>query len=61
MKQMTLTAAISQFFGRKYPGQTNLEFLAELKALTDKDRADFVEMFKTVGIEINPLPQPLAA
>jgi hypothetical protein len=51
MKQMTFTAACMAYFGKK-PNQTNMEFMAEIKALDDADRAYFKALFPTVGIEI---------
>lgn len=50
LKNVTFVMACNAFFGRK-PGQTLQEFNSELKALTEKDRADFVDMFKTVGYD----------
>jgi len=44
----SLPAAIMHYFGKK-PNQTTAEFLAELKALTDQDRADLREMLKAEG------------
>jgi hypothetical protein len=51
MKQMTFTAALVEFFGKK-PGQTPGEFLQEVKALTPTDRDYFKREFLKVGIEI---------
>lgn len=50
LKSMTFVAACNSHFGRK-PGQSLAEFAAELKALPDKDRAELIEMFKTIGID----------
>lgn len=50
LKSMTFVMACNSHFGRK-PGQTLQDFNAELKALTPQDRADFIEMFKTIGID----------
>lgn len=51
MEKMSFVAACSKFFGKK-PDQTLMQFRDELKALTEKDRADLCAMFKTVGIEV---------
>lgn len=51
MKQMTLVAALREFFGYR-PGQSAGDFLQELRALTDKDKDDFKTMFPSVGITI---------
>lgn len=51
MEQMSFTRACLTYFGRK-AGQTTSEFAAELKALTDKDRADLSGYFRVVGVEI---------
>lgn len=50
-KKMTFVAACNDYFGKK-PAQTLMEFRDELKLLSDKDKADPSEMFKTVGYEI---------
>jgi intergrase/recombinase len=51
MEKKSFVKACRDFFLMK-EGQKLMEFAAELKELTDKDRADFVDMFKTIGIEI---------
>lgn len=51
MQQMTFTAAINKFFGKK-PNQSNTEFMQEIKALDDKDRAYFKAEFAKIDIEI---------
>lgn len=51
MQQMTFTAALVQFFGKK-PGQTTGDFMQEVKALDDKDRDYFKREFLKIGIEI---------
>jgi hypothetical protein len=48
---LTFTKACMEYFG-KQPGQSLQDFAAELKALTEKDRQDFVKWFPSVGIEI---------
>lgn len=44
----TLTSAILDFFGKR-PGQSNTEFLEELRALTSEDKAQFKEMLEERG------------
>lgn len=46
-----LTPALLDFFGRQ-PGQTLQGFAAETKALTDADKAWFVEAFQAEGVKI---------
>lgn len=50
LKSMSFIAACRTFFGI-LPNQQLSEFAKEVKALTDKDRTDLIEMFKTVGID----------
>lgn len=50
-KKATFVMACMKVFGRK-PNETLPEFNAELKALTEKDRNDLVEMFRADGWEI---------
>jgi len=51
MKQMTLTAALKDYFGYKQ-GQNLGEFMLELKALSVEDKAYFKREFVKVGYEI---------
>lgn len=51
MKKVTLVAAIREYFGF-LPGQTPMEFMQEIKALTPEDRAYFATHFPSVGYEI---------
>jgi hypothetical protein len=51
MEKKTFAVACRGFFGFK-EGQTTGDFMKEMKELTPKDRAEFSEMFKTIGIEI---------
>lgn len=51
MQQMTFTKAIVEFFGKK-PGQSTTDFMAEIKALTEADRAYFKAEFAKIGVEI---------
>ena len=55
LKPMTFTMACMNYFGKK-PGQTNMDFMAEVKALDASDRAYFTKLFPTVGIEITSAP-----
>lgn len=50
MEIMSFAVACSKFFG-KLPNQSSLDFIKEIKALTPGDKADLIEMFKTVGID----------
>lgn len=49
LKHCTFMMACREFFGAN--GKTLQEFAAEVRALTPKDRADLIEMFKTVGYD----------
>lgn len=51
MTQKTFVTALKDFFGYK-PGQTAMEFVAEVKALSPDDRAYFKAEFAKIGIEI---------
>ncbi len=51
MKEMSFVLACKDYFGFK-EGQTMMEFAAELKALTDQDKADLSRYFETVGYKI---------
>lgn len=51
MEKMSFVKACKTFFGFK-DGQTLAEFAAELKCLTDQDRADLTALFPSVGIEV---------
>ena len=53
MENMGFTAACLKFFGKKQ-GQTNTEFMVEMRQLTDQDKDELAEMFKTVGYNIVP-------
>lgn len=50
MKHCTFIMACREFFGNK-PGQSLQEFAAEIRALTAEDRAELIEMFRTVGYD----------
>ncbi len=51
MQQKSFAVACKEFFGMR-PGQTLADLMAELKSLTEKDRAELTEMFKSVDVEI---------
>ena len=51
MKQMPFISAMKNYFGIK-SGQTSLEFMAEIKALTAEDREWFKANLPKVGYEI---------
>lgn len=51
MRVMTFATACKEYFGFQY-NQNSGGFLAELKALTPKDKADLIAMFPSVGITI---------
>lgn len=53
MQKVSLTTAFNNYFGR-LPDQNMSAFSQEIKAATasEKDRADWIEMFKTVGYEV---------
>lgn len=50
LKHCTFIMACREFFGLK-TGQTLQEFAAEVRALEPKDRADMIEMFRSVGYD----------
>ena len=50
-KKMTYVAAMLDYFGKKQ-GQSSIEFMNELRALEDVDKAWFRAHLPTVGYEI---------
>jgi hypothetical protein len=50
MKHVTFIMACREFFGIK-TGQTLQDFAAEVRSLTQEDKAYFIELFKTVGYD----------
>jgi hypothetical protein len=48
MEPMSYVKAMKDFFGFK-PGQSLMEFAAELKALTPADKLEFIEGLKQNG------------
>jgi hypothetical protein len=53
-QQVTFLQAAKDFFGLK-PGQASMDFLRELRELTDSDRAEIIEGLKVQGYDIIPL------
>ena len=51
-KPMSFTAACKDFFGVK-PGQTALDFMKEVKALTEADKAEIKAGLEANGYQIN--------
>lgn len=54
MQQKSFTAAMLDYFGKK-PGQSNSDFLKEIKELTEADKAWFSANLPSVGYEIVPM------
>lgn len=50
LKNCTFMMACREFFGLKH-GQTLAEFASEIRALTPVDKADLIDMFRTVGYD----------
>ena len=50
-KPTSLPAALMHYFGKK-PEQTTAEFMAELKALSDQDKAEFRELLRGIGYPV---------
>jgi hypothetical protein len=53
IKEMAFSARCKMFFGM-LEGQTLTTFMAELKALTDTDKAEFVAAFNKAGLPTLP-------
>lgn len=53
MEKVAFPVAMKRFFGLM-PGQTVANFAAELKALTDADRAEFKTLLRGVGFDVTP-------
>ena len=51
MKKLTFIAAMKDYFGTK-AGQTSVEFMKEIKELTNEDREWFRANLPKVGYEI---------
>lgn len=51
MKDISFAAACLDYFGKKQ-GQSSVEFMNELRALTDKDKVELKAMFPSVGYNI---------
>lgn len=58
-KTLTFTARCKDFFGL-HPGETITQFVAEMKALTPADKAEFHEAFNQMGLPTEP-PKVTAA
>lgn len=52
MKKMTFVAAMRDYFGPRTKDAGPGDFLKELKALTDADKAEFRTLLAGVGYEI---------
>ncbi len=52
-KPMSFVQRCKAFFGKK-PDQTLTEFAAELRTLTDADKAEMVELFNEAGLPTLP-------
>jgi hypothetical protein len=53
MRKLKSIAVLKEFFGLK-PGQTNMEFLQELKALSQDERMELATLAaKELGVEID--------
>lgn len=59
MEQKTFIKAMREHFGYRQ-GATLNDFSKEIQALNQKDREDFKQMFKEIGIEIIETPQTMA-
>jgi len=51
MEKIGLMAALLKYFGKK-PGQSNTEFMVEMRQLTYEDKAYFRTELRTVGYDI---------
>jgi hypothetical protein len=51
MKQCSFVLACKEFF-QFHQGQSLTQFAAELKQLTDEDKADLISWFPSVGYQI---------
>jgi hypothetical protein len=52
VKKMTFAAAMKDYFGFREGHATVGGFMAELRALTDEDKAELRKLLPTVGYEI---------
>ena len=60
MIKKTFASAMKEYFGLK-DGETTSGFMAEMKALTEKDKNDFRAMLPSVGYEIVTTMTPAVA
>ena len=51
MKTLSFPMAMKDFFGLK-SGQTTMDFITELKELTEDDKAEFRALLPSVGYKI---------
>ena len=49
----SFVAAAKDFFGPRFPGQTALDFMKEVKALTEADKAEIKAGLEANGYQIN--------
>ena len=52
MLKRSFPMACKEFFGLR-PGTGFMDFVNELRELSDKDKSDFREMFLTIGYQID--------
>jgi hypothetical protein len=60
MPQIGFVKAMKDFFGLR-PGQTIMQFGAELRALTHQDKLDFAKELRSIGINCSDPDEQLAA
>lgn len=60
LKHCSFIAACREFFGLK-DGQTLQQFAQEIRELTPDDKAEMIQMFRSVGFDATKTAQPLAA
>jgi hypothetical protein len=60
MSQIVFVKAMKDFFGLR-PGQTVVEFGAELRALTYEEKLEFANGLRAIGINCADPEQPKAA
>lgn len=51
MQVLSFTVAMLTYFGKR-PNTTNMDFMAELKALTPEDRQFFIDALPSVGYTV---------
>jgi hypothetical protein len=60
MPQVGFVKAMKDYFGLR-PGQTVMQFGAELKALSYEEKLDFAQGLRSIGIDCAPPDQSRAA